>query len=325
MTTRIKIRGIYCTAFTRLLLDGGYSIVQPSQKIVERFDLPFNDEPYEISLQETDDLQGIELTGEPERISQLVTFLQERLVDPILMDCGPMQDNEGWVTARVELPGASKEALDLVRFSVAPTIMRHHRFKIIDPKALEPSEIELTRHPEKKKALEEKVFLEKILLPIEKAGLVTLEHIRPSGKSMRPREGVLVEARNDAVVFKRSFSGGRYDGLDVPIQRGDYGLTEVREGSWYVRHSYYTREGMPIGEYYNINTPVELYPGGARYVDLEVDVVCRAGEEASLIDREKLALLGKKGCIGSTLEEKAMQVAEQILRNLQSSTTQAVR
>ena len=44
------------------------------------------------------------------------------------------------------------------------------------------------------------------------------------------------------MVFHRSFSEGRYDGLDLPIERGDYGLTEVKEGSWIVKHSYYSME-----------------------------------------------------------------------------------
>jgi len=68
--------------------------------------------------------------------------------------------------------------------------------------------------------------------------------------------------------------------------------------------------------YFNINTPTELYPFGARYVDLEVDVIRRAGEKAFEIDREKLLMLARKGCIGQGLQERAVQVAEDILRSL---------
>ena len=135
---------------------------------------------------------------------------------------------------------------------------------------------------------------------------------------MRPREGILVSADARGFMFRRAFSKGHYDGLDVPIQEGDYGLTEVKEGAWHIKHSYYTREHKLIGDYFNINTPVELYPYGARYLDLEADVVCRTGEKPFLIDREKLALLCRNGCISSDLEKKAAAVAEDLLQTLQA-------
>lgn len=131
---------------------------------------------------------------------------------------------------------------------------------------------------------------------------------------MRPREGVIANTDSKGFVFRRSFSKGRYDGLDLPIQEGDYGVTEIREGAWTIKHSYFTKDNRLIGEYYNINSPVELYPYGARYLDLEVDVVCRAGENPFLMDREKLALLTRSGCISTDLETKALAVAEELLR-----------
>ena len=85
-----------------------------------------------------------------------------------------------------------------------------------------------------------------------------------------------------------------------------------------MRHRYFTREGKTIGEYYNINTPVELYPYGARYLDLEIDVVHRAGESPGIIDREKLALLAKRGGIGPTLEARAIRTAEDIMREIEN-------
>jgi predicted RNA-binding protein associated with RNAse of E/G family len=118
------------------------------------------------------------------------------------------------------------------------------------------------------------------------------------------------------VVFRREFLEGRYDGLDVPIRKGDYCLTEIREGEWYVKHSYYSKQHLGIGNYYNINTPTELYPYGARYVDLEVDVIQRANENAFLIDREKFEVLVGKGCVGRDLENKVLVLSEQMLRRL---------
>jgi probable ribonuclease FAU-1 len=157
---------------------------------------------------------------------------------------------------------------------------------------------------------------EAVLDPLEKSGMVRLEHVRPSGKSMRPREGIIQKIDGQEIIFKRSFSPGRYDGLNLVIRKGDYGLTEIREGEWYVKHSYFSSERLLIGEYFNINTPVELYPYGARYVDLEVDVIRRAGEKAFEIDREKLGILTQRGCIGPELEARALHAANRILRSL---------
>jgi hypothetical protein len=291
-------------------------VVEPSAKTRERFGFEDIQEPADVLIYDREDMQGIELCGDPEHLCQFLTFLQEKLPDIILVHFDA-EDEEGVAKATTEFPGASKEILDSIRLFVTPTVPRHHRLRIIDTKNLERAEIGLHDHPEMKESLANLLFMESILLPLEKSGQVKLEHIRPSGRPMRPREGVLIEADDHRIVFKRSFSSGRYDGLDMPIRPGDYGLTEIVEGSWYVKHAYFTKEGKLVGEYYNINTPVELYPYGARYVDLEIDVIRRAGETPFMTDREKLALLCKQGCIAGALEERALTIAEQLMRTMQ--------
>jgi hypothetical protein len=316
MTTSIKVRGIYSTALTKLLLDGGYAVSDPSTSIRERFNLPPNRDPHHLLIQDRDDHQGIDISGEPERLCQLISFLQEQLVDAVLVECNGCDEQDEQMRARVEFPGAAKDQLDELRRSVASTVNRHHRLKIIDSDALRKAEDKLLKSPQMRGSIEENLFRESIMGPLEKNGAVKLEHIRPSGKAMRPREGALVSAGSTWIVFKRSFSQGHYDGLDLLIHSGDYGLTEIVEGQWYINHRYYTREGKLIGEYVNINTPVELYPYGARYLDLEVDVVMRAEEEPFLIDQEKLNLLAKRGAIGSLLLKKAMEVAGEVAQIL---------
>jgi probable ribonuclease FAU-1 len=318
MSTCIKIRGIYATALTKLMLDSGYCIVDPSSKIQKLFGLPEQVGDYDILIRDRPDFQGVDLTGPPEKMTQCLTFLQERLLDATLLEFAAVEEETGLVRAAVELPGGSKQVLDETRLTVTPTISKHHRLRIIASKAVEQAELTLMKHPDKRESLENDLFREEIVLPLEKAGFVRVEHIRPSGKPMRPREGVLVNADVGGFVFRRGFSKGRYDGLEVPIQEGDYGLTEITEGAWHIKHSYYTKEHKLIGEYFNVNTPVELYPYGARYLDLEVDVVCRNGEKPFLLDREKLALLCRNGCISSDLERKAVAVAEDLLLTLQA-------
>lgn len=314
MSTSIKIRGIYSTALTKLMLDSGYRIIDPSTRIRKLFGMEDVDTDFEILIQDRPDGHGVDLTGPPEKMTQCLTFLQERLLDAALLALVPEEEETGSVKASLEFPGLSQQLLDEIRLTVVPTIRRHHRLRIISGKVLDQVEQALLKDPERRETLEDGIFRDEILLPLEKKGTVRLEHIRPSGKAMRPREGVLVSSDGDGFVFRRSFSKGRYDGLDLPIQEGDYGLTEVREGAWWVKHSYFTKVHQLIGHYYNVNTPVELYPYGARYLDLEVDVVHRAGEEPLIIDQEKLALVCRSGCISEELGRKALAVAEDLAR-----------
>ena len=317
MLPNIKIRGIYSTALTKLALDSGLQIVDPSEKTRERIHLELPDHgQYEVLIQDREDRQGIEVRGEADHVCEVLIHMQESLLDAIIVSFIPTDHSEPLVIANLELPGGAKEKLDRVRSSVVPTLKNHHRLKIINPDLLESAEIEFCRHPEDRMGLEKRVIREAILDPLIKEGMVRLEHIRPSGKPMRPRLGILQSVRENRVVFKREFSKGRYDGLDLPIRNGDYCLTEVREGQWYTRHSYFSREHLPIGEYFNINTPTELYPYGARYVDLEVDVIQRSGEKAFPIDQEKLEVLARRGCIAKDLQNKVLLVNKQLLRSL---------
>jgi len=327
MATRLKIRGIYTTALTKLLLDSGYEIADPSAEIQERFGLRLTRGLPKILIQDREDLQGIHIYGEAEPVSLLVRLLQGRLLDAVLLEfetgeappeelIREPQEAQDLTRARLEFGGASKQVLDEIRSSVIPTLASHHRIRIIHPKKLERAEKELSGSPGRKRELEEEIFLEAILLPMRKSGQVRLEHIKPLGKPIRPREGVLWKAGEKKILIKRFFSQGRYDGLALPIEEGDYSLTEVQEGAWYVKHAYYSAAGKPKGEYYNINTPVEFYPYGARYVDLEVDVIRRGKEEPFIVDCDALAILSRAGRISVDLEKMAIDVAEKLIKNI---------
>ena len=327
MAKAIKIRGIYTTAFTRLLLDSGYRIADPSPEIRQRFKLGPAPKAADSLLKDREDHQGIDLIGEADGISRLLKTIQETLIDAVLLSFEPLAKGEAELIddleasrelshARLELGGASKEKLDGLRASVVPTLARHHRLRILHPRTLEKAENQLGKRPKSKSNLEKALFQEAILLPLSKADGVRLEHIKIKGKPVRPREGTLVEGKGNRIVIKRSFSQGRYDGLNLPIEGGDYGLTEVQEGAWHLKHTYFSKDGKLKGEYYNINTPVELYAYGARYIDLEIDVVRRAGGIPFIVDREDLALLVKEGKISRQLGKKAVEEAEQIMREM---------
>jgi hypothetical protein len=322
MSSRVKIRGIYSTALTKFALDAGFRIAEPSEKVRQRFQMPSaGSGGYEILIQDREDLQGIEMRGEADRLCELLILMQKSFLDAVIVSFLPTDDSEPIVVANLELPGMAKEKLDRLRSDVLPTLKHHHKLKIINSILLESAEAEFARCPEHRADLENRLLKQAILDPMIKEGLVRLEHIRPSGRPMRPRIGNLQSLGGNRMVFKRNLSMGRYDGLDLPIGEGDYCLTEVREREWHVKHSYFSKGHLPIGEYFNINTPTEFYPYGARYVDLEVDVIRRAGEKAFAIDREKLDILAGKGCIGRDLRENAIMVAERMLRSLNRGET----
>ena len=327
MKTPVKIRGIYTTALTRLLLDWGYPIAEPSPEITQRFHLEGTAQEPEVLIQDLQNHQGVRITGEADQLSDLVRLLQKELLDAVLLDFGTLPDTKKgrvWEipeakeldVASVEFGGAAKETLDRIRGLMTLTLMGHHRLRPLHPKSLEAEEKKLKRHPEQKDKLEKKMFEEQILMPLRKGIHLKIDHVKIAGKPIRPREGILVEAKGSKIFMKRLFSKGRYDGLDLPIVEGDYGLTEIEEGRWYVKHAYYARSGKLKGEYFNINTPVELYPYGARYLDLEVDVVCPIDKKPFLVDQEDLSLLAQNGRIGPDLLKKALETAESLLGTL---------
>ncbi|MEM1564331.1 MAG: DUF402 domain-containing protein [Candidatus Bathyarchaeia archaeon] len=80
---RAKVRGIYTTALTKLLLENGFQIVQPSQTIKERFGIPDNNEPPDLKIKDRHDLQGIVALGTPEATETFRKILHFTLEDAI--------------------------------------------------------------------------------------------------------------------------------------------------------------------------------------------------------------------------------------------------
>ncbi|GAI07944.1 unnamed protein product, partial [marine sediment metagenome] len=106
--------------------------------------------------------------------------------------------------------------------------------------------------------------------------IVRIEHVKPEGQLIQLTPGKIrdFEPNSTKVVIKREgLRTGRYDGLGIIKEEGDYAITETQQGSWVVIHSYYSMTDELKGQFYNINTPVEFYPDRIRYVDLHIDVI----------------------------------------------------
>ena len=84
-TPNVRIRGIYATAITRVVLDAGMDVVGASEPIRERFDADFRDAPHDVAVATTDDRQGIGIHGTDDAVAAL---------ERVLTDVG--RDTFGW-------------------------------------------------------------------------------------------------------------------------------------------------------------------------------------------------------------------------------------
>jgi len=78
---KARVRGIYSTALTKLLLDNGFEIIQPSATIRKRFNLEENPSPPDLKIKDRHDLQGIRVLGSPEAVDVFQTLLHSLLTD----------------------------------------------------------------------------------------------------------------------------------------------------------------------------------------------------------------------------------------------------
>ncbi len=235
----------------------------------------------------------------------------------------PAQIIEGRDIYEVEFGGGAKKKLDEIRNRVVPTIEGHHQFKSYDPEfsfAVEIAEGILSRLPSQREKIKQGFIQALVDSKGPKVGwLFVLEHMKPDGQKIRIGPGEIVEVSLNPLKIKlrRSLKPGKgYDGLEIPIEYGDYAVTEIEEGKWWFRHSYYDRNGNLKGEYYNINTPVEFYPDKVRYVDLEVDIVKWPDGKKEIIDREKLKEHYEDGIISERLYKATLRITQEVFERI---------
>ena len=80
---KAKVRGIYATALTKLLLENGFEVVQPSQAIKSRFGIVDNNEPPDMKIKDKHDLQGVVALGTKPAIESFKKILQATLEDVV--------------------------------------------------------------------------------------------------------------------------------------------------------------------------------------------------------------------------------------------------
>ncbi|MDH5481602.1 MAG: DUF402 domain-containing protein [Candidatus Bathyarchaeota archaeon] len=78
---KAKIRGVYSTALTKLLIDNGFEIVQSSLAIKNRFGLSENPAPPDLVVKDRYDLQGVRALGSSDSVSAFQSILQSSFSD----------------------------------------------------------------------------------------------------------------------------------------------------------------------------------------------------------------------------------------------------
>ena len=226
---------------------------------------------------------------------------------------------EGRNIYEVEFGGGTKKKLDEIRNKVVPTVEGHHQLKAYDLEfsfAVEIAEGILAKVPGQRTKVNQG-FWEALIdnKGPKKGWLFRLEHHKPDGQLIKIGPGEIQEVSTTPlkIIFKRHLKPGKfYDGLDIPIELGDYVITEIESGKWWFVHRYYDKNGNLKGEYYNINTPVEIYPDRARYIDLEVDIVKWPDGKKEIIDREKLTEHYEEGTISEKLYRAVLRIVQEV-------------
>jgi Ribonuclease G/E len=87
----VRVRGIYATALTRLLLDDGHDVVQASPAIRDRFNADLPPANHNLAIETTGDRQGVGLAGDPDAVEAVRARLGDIAIDALAWtDPAPM-------------------------------------------------------------------------------------------------------------------------------------------------------------------------------------------------------------------------------------------
>lgn len=310
--TAVRVRGIYTTALTALLVEGGFRIADPSPAIRQRFGLPPDPVLPEVRIADQPDRQGILLVGPSGAVREVERSLRRSL--PLAVFSARSEPGGERVCA-VDFPSPVKAYLDRVRAQYAPTLPGHHRLRACDEgrlrEAEEVGDVRLVG------TLERSLVWDRI----RPGAPYRVHHRKPGGRTVVLR-GTVEQVEVGAVTVRRVFRpGGTYDSLGAEKRDGDWGLVELVGGAWCVRRRYFREDGTALGEVYNVNTPVEVYPEFAAYVDLEVDVVRFPDGTVRVVDLEVLERRVRRGELPRGLAHLALHEADRIAFHLLRQAT----
>ncbi len=320
-----RVRGIYSTALVRLLLDHGYEVAETSAAVATRFGLEDIARDHDLDILDRRDRQGVLALGTSQSVEAFRAVLCKDLFDVVMRTPRSPISNVWRISLDFEFPGYSKHRLDEIRGYVTPTIQGHHQYKACGgniASAVDMAENLLAEGRPQDEV--ERLFTETIGVSLPAEGVeIEIDHIKLDGQCFH-----LGTARVDSFnrdegsmrLHRPVKGGGLYDGLKVEKSPGDYAITEVRIGEWYLATRYFSREGILKGTYVNVNTPVELYPDRLRYVDLEADICIWPNGDIRVLDMRYLKEAVAEGLINNSLLPVIQQKMDDLLKEKEAYT-----
>ncbi|HEX5415325.1 MAG TPA: DUF402 domain-containing protein [Chloroflexota bacterium] len=304
----VRVRGIYATALTRVLIDLGFPIAEPSPAIVGRFRLRASSAPPRARIDDRIDREGVRLKGSIADVNVLVDALVEAVPQTVRVS-GPL-------ATTLVFGQAAKAFLDEQRRRVTPTVVDHHLLKANDIAGVDEAESGLGFDLIEAAVVGRGLWADAVYSTLVPGAPLKIVHAKPWKRDVVAP--ATVEAFSDGfLIARRSFrGGGYYDSLREPKCDGDWGHVEMVAGGSVLRRVYYRENGDPIGELFNIQTPVEIGPNRVWYVDLEVDVVRTAEGRVTLVDLDELSQLADSGAMRLTVPERARAIADELARTL---------
>jgi len=84
LTLKARVRGVYTTALTKLLLDHGFDIVQVSETTKQRFMLKEDDSSPDLDIYDRRNRQGVKALGKADPVTKFISLLQSLLEDVVV-------------------------------------------------------------------------------------------------------------------------------------------------------------------------------------------------------------------------------------------------
>ncbi len=280
---------------------------------MERFGIALRSEPDAMITDSTLDRSCIEIRGIPEVVQAVVEAIRKSFEDLLLLQesfRGPI------IRARLGFPNDSKLKLDELRSKVAYTVPYHHYCRaggegLSSMVSFAEDLVERGLIPAEEMS---KMFKEQLNQTAPRIGvLVKVIHMKINGKRISIGPCKVIRKEDGKVLLRRRIlAPGVYDGLNVEKSPGDYAITEVERFRPWMKTSYYSISGKLKGHYYNISTPLSLYPDHIHYFDLEVDVAVKPNSKAEIIDADLLERAFEENRLRRELKDRALRIAEEL-------------
>jgi len=327
-----RVRGIYSTALTRILLEEGFGIAQPSVDVAERFRLKSGPARFELDVRDRPDRQGVESFGSPDAQELFITVLRRSLDDVVVRRRDAM-------SLEVEFPSDSKKRLDQVRGIVAPTVSRHHYLKACGGSvsaAVDMAERLLSRGRSLKETEQMLRATIEPEYPLEDS-LVRIERVSLDG-GVSSVAGTILSIEDTRLEVRIGDSPPELSkrlGIEEPI---DHTVVRTDAEAWLADFVCCPASQNVQARLLCLITPPELYPYGCRstpdeethpvpsirWVDLGVEIASKPTGQTEVTGMGRLEELSRIGVVTEVLVGNAREKLSSAVDSLdQGSSSQA--